>query len=1095
MQHRRRGGDGTNESSYYVGSSMGKNNTTCDDTDPNSTSFTSASSIADQSMAMMGKLMSGGAAMCGSLVQVAEDDNANGDDSRQDSGGILAKAERIVNCNKFAQSTPMNYDFASRRSSGGNFLGPDEDSDDEVDVSSAFRRSGITKNLVLHDENPNDTTNTSSMSSLFARAMVSEVHDNPNTMKQVELAEREKRLLKAQEKARQAQPDGPRVIGAPGGVAAPKGVLGTMKNLRLTEETIDAEPRDPSYVDEPTQRVIPPDDLGGKMAQLKDDSNFPVAQSGKHTITIGLCLSRKHSAVGHPDTITRQTAFDFNELQDRNYKYVSSTDNSGWLAGGGESANGPMPDVSTSLSGDGVREKGAFGEAVPLDGAEKEALPTKIAAPDTVHIPILHIDCSSEKEIDQVISSLASGELFIPQMSILPESLSASGESPPDLVVRFGCERNDDLSPDLWPNWCIEFMHNQLYEYFEPLGARWMPRPFEITLARRVRWRTVKHMNKYFAHCERVIDIWREQGPQYLKPQSSYLKDGATPEEVSQPHGIYLIRNGVPTNYFAPNFEPPYTTKMTRSLLSNVVNKSWDKKKRDWTSEPTPKIVTPAMLIGKMCGCTDGGRGGFIATEATRALSPVAHRYVPPHDVMPNDHSSEYNNNFADFSNFDHSGEYSEFERIRRSQISKPQNDSSGAVLGANDSFNNVSDLPTDDKNAVIENSADFPAEASVISKDSSGAMDSRTPEVAVVQSTIPSNNIIPGSADVVEKLGAQAQAKPSKKKKKRNKEQQKRKERIRAITETIERQDSLQKKAPDRNGSASKSYRRPGEADLRVVASRSVGESQTTVPINNKSAPRIIEDERERCRRSQAERKQERKKMDALEQKLEEKKMQAIRDERLRLQSSNADDDEENLLLTQQASTETSKKRADGNKKSLRGENMSQIRLIAEAQEETRKARALITRTPARLEDQTIKTSPSGETLEYSVDSSSILREKVNSKSSANKATTGTSTMKNANHFACRDDFSSSTVGSSTILPLPDAVPSDEELFAFGWAKALDSNSGAYYYFTLDRTQTVWENPIADRDLVTKSLVQFDSPAKDFLSSTYTSTGTKNMY
>ena len=1087
MHHRRRGGGGGDESSYYFGSSMWKNNTTSDETDPNSTSFTSASSIADQSVAMMGKLMSGGAAICGSLVQVAEDDN--GDDSRQDTG-VLAKAERIVNCNKFAQSTPMNYDFASRRSSGGNFLGPDEDSDDEVDISSAFRRSGITKNLVL-DENPNDTTNTSSMSSLFARAMVSEVHDNPNTMKQEELAAREKRLLKAQEKARQAHPDGPRVIGAPGGVAAPKGVLGNIRNFRLSGETIDAEPKDISYVDEPMQRVIPPNDLGEKRAQLKGD-----AHTGKHTITIGLCLSRKHSAVGHPDTITRQTAFDFNELQDRNYKYVSSTDNSGWLAGGGESENGPMPDVSTSLSGDGVMEKGAFGETVPIDGAEKEALPTKIAAPDTVHIPILHIDCDSEKEIDQVISSLASGEVFIPHMSILPESLSASGESPPDLVVRFGCERNDDLSPDLWPNWCLEFMHNQLYEYFEPLGARWMPRPFEITLARRVRWRTVKHMNKYFAHCERVIDVWREEGPQYLKPQSSYLKDGATPEEVSQPHGIYLIRNGVPTNYFAPNFEPPYTTKMTRSLLSNVVNKSWDKKKRDWTSEPTPKIVTPAMLIGKMCGCTNDGRGGFIATEATRALSPVAHPYMPPHDVMTNDHSSEYNN-FADFSHFDHSEEYSEFERLRQSQISKPHNDSSGAVFGANDFSNNVSDLPTDDKNAVIENSADFPAEASVISKDSSGGME---PAVAVVQSPSSSNNIFPGSADVVEQLrespksgrGSQhvePQAKPAKKKKKRKKEQQKRKERIRTITETIERQESLQKKEPDRNCSTSKSRQRPGEVDLCVVASKSIGESQTTVPINNKSAPKIIEDERERCRRSQAEREQERKKMEALEQKLEEKKKQAIRDERVRLQKFKADADEENLLLTQQASSETSKKRAGAKKKSLKGENMPQNRLIAEAQEEARKARALISRTPARLEEQPIKTSPSGETLEYSVDSSSILREKVNSKSSTNKAST--SMMKNANHFACRDDFSSSTVGSSTILPLPDAVPSDEELFAFGWAKTLDSNTGAYYYFTLDRTQTVWENPIANRDLVTKSLVQFDNPAKDLLSSTYT--GTKN--
>lgn len=41
------------------------------------------------------------------------------------------------------------------------------------------------------------------------------------------------------------------------------------------------------------------------------------------------------------------------------------------------------------------------------------------------------------------------------------------------------------------------------------------------------------------------------------------------------------------------------------------------------------------------------------------------------------------------------------------------------------------------------------------------------------------------------------------------------------------------------------------------------------------------------------------------------------------------------------------------------------------------------------------------------------------------------------------------------------EVIPTDEELFAVGWAKALDPSSGNYYYFTLDRTKTVWENPL----------------------------------
>jgi hypothetical protein len=43
-----------------------------------------------------------------------------------------------------------------------------------------------------------------------------------------------------------------------------------------------------------------------------------------------------------------------------------------------------------------------------------------------------------------------------------------------------------------------------------------------------------------------------------------------------------------------------------------------------------------------------------------------------------------------------------------------------------------------------------------------------------------------------------------------------------------------------------------------------------------------------------------------------------------------------------------------------------------------------------------------------------------------------------------------------------PATTPTDEELFAVGWAKALDPKSGSYYYFTLDRSKIVWDNPLA---------------------------------
>ena len=55
-------------------------------------------------------------------------------------------------------------------------------------------------------------------------------------------------------------------------------------------------------------------------------------------------------------------------------------------------------------------------------------------------------------------------------------------------------------------------------------------------------------------------------------------------------------------------------------------------------------------------------------------------------------------------------------------------------------------------------------------------------------------------------------------------------------------------------------------------------------------------------------------------------------------------------------------------------------------------------------------------------------------------------------------DDVSLSLLESKSTVSI---VPDDDKLFAIGWAKALDANSGIYYYFTLDRTKTVWENPL----------------------------------
>lgn len=72
---------------------------------------------------------------------------------------------------------------------------------------------------------------------------------------------------------------------------------------------------------------------------------------------LGLSLARK-SDVGHPKSDTHQTNFDLNDVIDREYDYIFSTNDDGWLVGGGE----PGPPKSY-----------------------------KLAAPDSAHVEIMRI--------------------------------------------------------------------------------------------------------------------------------------------------------------------------------------------------------------------------------------------------------------------------------------------------------------------------------------------------------------------------------------------------------------------------------------------------------------------------------------------------------------------------------------------------------------------------------------------------------------------------------------------------------------------------------------------------------------------------------
>jgi len=908
------------------------------------------------------------------------------------------------------------------------------------------------------DDNEDDGSNNkdtpmNATSALFARALVSEVTDNPKTMTPAAMAEREKKLLRAQQAAKKNKglggKDGPRPVGAPGGIGQPNLLGSIAQAIRGGGAEVHPPPTTPS------SSIMPPNSLQENRAQQQYPTSSSHSQSAaagqssgsKYSVTIGLSLSRRHSTVGHPDTVTRQTAFDFNELQDRQYKYVSSTDSSGWRAGGGERGGDQSQLASAVEDADALVDE--FGNAslhphgVPrkspspsnISSVPSQSQPAqfhKIAAPDTVHIPIIQIDAESPQAIDAIISALARGEIFIPHMAVLPESLSVNGISPPDLVVRFGCERNDDVPPDEWPNWCLEFMHNQLYEYFHNAGVRWMKRPFSITLARKVRWKTVKHMNRYFAHAERVIDAWREKGPQYLDPQLSYIEGGATPEEVARPHGLYLFRNGVPTNYFAPNFDPPYTTKMTRSLLLNVLGKSWDKKRREWTTEPIPRLVTPSMFMAHVCGCADPSAGGFMANEVTHVGTSLGASHLSDQRLVTLD----------------------QHQPKQKQQL--PQDYVTGAT---------ASNIPATPAGIVPASSA---TPHSITSTDdySAGSRSRRKqkaphmhqPTAHSSSQTAHGHIVVPTHQHMKSPVHHHEQASPSSSV---NQEEKK-------IDDDCRRQRA---EAPGKY----MTFRADGQTiqDPPPAAHlRGSGQQQLPTQSGTTSGTVVIQDN--------------------------------------------------NLVASVHRVTNRSEpKQTIQNDKHGAGSKKGRDRHLVEGG-------AGMSRSPRHSPSvgvgQGLPNSDTGISLEYSMDSSSMLQGDASSSAggqerqqprsagvgggsmmmqfaeasvSSNRATIASSSKREEPRGSTRKAMEpqrqkpqqqqpvASVTDEEETLSLQDSgssseiVPTDEDLFVVGWAKALDPSSGNYYYFTLDRTKTVWENPLSADTYVSEGSSYFSGSGR----------------
>lgn len=298
---------------------------------------------------------------------------------------------------------------------------------------------------------------------------------------------------------------------------------------------------------------------------------------------LGLSLCRK-SPEGNQKSQTHQTAFDLNQVLDREYRYIFSTNDDGWLVGGGE----PGPPESY-----------------------------KLAAPDSAHVEVLRIGTYKPQwgglTQEQVLDAFQSGQILVPQITAVPTAVVANADKPPELEIRFDMEaalhdpEPDSDFPALPVNWQLRFLHNQLFRHFE-FPSRFCPGAFHSTIVRKAEFRSEEAKEQYFDMCKSVVKGWRHSGPQPLvapvtkniqkvvlpetKVQAGVL--GSSPEYTS---GLWLFtdRNTI-THQILPNFLPPYDTPEKRKIIYEVLSEEWDETSLEWKTAPAlprPELLNP----------------------------------------------------------------------------------------------------------------------------------------------------------------------------------------------------------------------------------------------------------------------------------------------------------------------------------------------------------------------------------------------------------------------------------------------------------------------------------------------------------------------
>ena len=176
-----------------------------------------------------------------------------------------------------------------------------------------------------------------------------------------------------------------------------------------------------------------------------------------------------------------------------------------------------------------------------------------------------------------MLNILKEGKIKIPHIMVIPSSVVANADLPPELEIRFDMDRQElqaflanPETAKLPVNWPLRFIQNQLFKEFS-FPSRFTPGAFHSTIVRKAEFRSKEHRAQYFKMCADAIKKWKEQGPQPLQaPEQGACSFGS---------GIYLFtdRNNI-SHKFEPNFLPPYDTPDKRRIIAEYLQEEWDEK-------------------------------------------------------------------------------------------------------------------------------------------------------------------------------------------------------------------------------------------------------------------------------------------------------------------------------------------------------------------------------------------------------------------------------------------------------------------------------------------------------------------------------------